>query len=76
MGDSERAVRRMELCWLFCVLNVYFTALHETGQMKDIRRVTHAVKMVDSLFESKWSSVRCNMIMVIVPSRRERVEKF
>ena len=55
---------------------MYFTALRETGQMKDIRRVTHAVKMVDSLFESKWSSVRCNMIMVIVPSRRERVEKF
>ena len=43
MRDSERAVRKIwnEKCWLFCVFNLYFTALHEkydtTGQMKDIR---------------------------------------
>ena len=45
MGDSERAIRKIifqnEKCWLFCVFNVYFTALYEkcdtTGQMKDIR---------------------------------------
>ena len=47
MGDSKRAVRKMASSFrmrnvgLFCVFNVYFTALHEkrdtTGQMKDIR---------------------------------------
>ena len=47
MGDSERAVRKLELSfkikksWLFCVFKVHFTALYEerdiTGQMKDLR---------------------------------------
>ena len=47
MGDSERAVRKMEPSFrmrnvgFFYFFNVYFTALYEkfdtTGQMKDIR---------------------------------------
>ena len=46
MGDSKRAVRKMESshrmdCWIFCIFNVYFTALYEkcdtSEQMKDIR---------------------------------------
>ena len=36
---------------------MYFTALHETGQMKDIRRVTHALKVVDSY--SRVNGVLC-----------------
>ena len=54
MGDSERAVCKMESTFRMrnvgFVFNVYFIALYEkcdtTGQMKDII-ATHAVKMVE-----------------------------
>ena len=68
-----------EKCWLFCVSDVYFTALHEKcdtiGQMKDIRLpIVSCYSWCENggqLFESKQSSVHCSTIMVIVPSRRE-----
>ena len=71
MGDSERAVRRMELEWemlaFLCFKRVFYRALREMRyywtderyQITYSKRVTHAVKMVDSC--SRENGVLCTV---------------
>ena len=65
MGDSERAVRRMELEWemlaFLCFKRVFYRALREMRyywtdkryQITNSKRVVHAVKMMDSYTREK-----------------------
>ena len=65
MGDSERAVRRMELEWemlaFLCFKRVFYRALWEMRyywtdkryQITNSKRVAHAVKMMDSCTREK-----------------------
>ena len=68
MGDSERAVRKMESSFrmrnisfsvfLTCEMRHYWT--YERYQITYSKRITHAVKMVDSC--SKESRVLCSAV--------------
>ena len=68
MGDSERAVRKMESSFrmrnisfsvfLTCEMRHYWT--YERYQITYSKRITHAVKMVDSC--SRESGVLCSAV--------------